>query len=262
MIPNYFTDAQLEVLERNPEYLVRGRECPVCLGEKEYIYQGKTYPCPDDGYGHPMLRLAKLYWLHNIELQYQMLVWDEYPHPDVKREIENYIKHFKRLRMTGAGVTILSPALGVGKTWAATHILREVVKMGYTGWFVQFFNMKNYFEMEDRKERDFLKRQLITAEMLVIDDVLKPWSANESQRALFEEKTEEVVRTRTNMNFPTLVTTNMTVVEFERYYPRVFSLLSAKNQEFEVGGVDARKDGTVWYDSTQLAMKGETRPIT
>lgn len=260
MIPRYFSDAQRAALEMNPEFVQRGDKCPVCLNTGHYVYQGEEFACPDDDYGHPMLRLAKLYWLSFIPLQYQLLLWDEFPHDDAKEDINSYIAHFERLRLTGVGFTIAGKTLGVGKTWAATHILREVVKRGYDGHFVSFMAVKGYFELDNRDEREFLINRVRTAEVLVLDEVKAPFS--NAQRDFFEDKLEEVLRSRTNMNFPTIVTSNMSDQDFERDYPRCFSLLAAKNQPLELNGIDARKANVVWLNNAALAYKGESRPIT
>lgn len=259
-IPRYFSDAQLEALERNPEFKQRGNNCPVCLNDGHYFYKGERFECPEDDYGHPMLRLARLYWLAFIPLQYQQLLWEEFPHAEPAEEIDSYIEQFKRLRLTGVGFTIYGKTLGVGKTWAATHILRELVKQGYDGHFASFMAVKSYFEMDDKDERKFLVSRVRDAEILVLDEVKAPFS--EAQRAFFEDKLEEILRARTNMNFPTIVTSNMTDKDFEREYPRVYSLLAAKNLPLELKGVDARVRGDVWENNTQLAFKGEARPIT
>jgi hypothetical protein len=102
---------------------------------------------------------------------------------------------------------------------------------------------------------------MIEAEVVVIDDLLRPWVAG-AQRDLFEQELETVVRRRTNMNFPTLITTNMSQADFNKIYPRVSSLLSAKNLEFTFQGKDFRKSGLIWENEEKLAAKGEARPIT
>lgn len=259
-IPRYFSDAQLQVLGRNPEFKQRGDVCPVCLGDGYYIYRGEQHECLDDDYGHPMLRLAKLYWMSFIPLQYQYLLWDEFPHDEARADIDAYVDNFRRLRLSGVGFTIYGRQLGVGKTWAATHILRELVKQKYDGHFASFMEVKGYFERDDKDEREFLIRRVREAEILVLDEVKAPIS--EAQRNFFEDKLEELLRARTNMNFPTIVTSNMLDTDFEREFPRCYSLLAAKNQPLELQGLDARKTGGVFENHTQLAMKGESRPIT
>lgn len=244
----------------NPEFVQRGKECPVCCGDGHYFYQGERFECPEDDYGHPMLRLAKLYWLSFIPLQYQLLLWDEYPHADAKIEIDEYVANFKRMRLTGVGLTIVGKKLGVGKTWAATHILREIVKQGYDGHFAQFMSVKSYFELDNKDEREFLINRARTAEILVLDEVKAPFS--NAQRDFFEDKLEDILRSRTNMNFPTIVTSNMLDDDFQRDYPRCYSLLSGKNITLELDGIDARVLGDVWENNAALAKRGESRPIT
>lgn len=259
-IPRTFSDRQRDALERNPEFSERGKKCPVCLNDGFYVLNGERHDCPDDDYGHVALRLAKLYWLAWIPLQYQYLDWSDYPHADAQEQIDSYIEHFERIRLTGLGFTIYGKGLGVGKTWAATHILRELVKQGYSGHFVQFLSAAGYYLKEDADERQFLTKRVLESEVLVLDEVKPAISA--AQRDFLEEKLEEIVRTRTNANFPTIVTSNLTDTEFEREYPRVYSLLAAKNAPIELKGADARRDADIWNRVATLALKGEARPIT
>ncbi len=260
MIPNYFSDAQMAELERNAEYRQRGSKCPVCLGTGKYRYLGVEYDCPDDDYGHIMLRLAKLYWLHNIPLQYQDLIWDEYPHPVAKDVVERYLANFELLRLSGAGLIFTSKDLGVGKTWGATHVLKERVKQGTDGWFANFFEVKGYYDIVDDAERSYKIRRVQEAELLVLDEVVKPYT--EAQKRFYSDKLEELIRPRQNANFPTIITTNMTLDELDDTFPRVFSLIFANGIDIELQGVDARTNGTVWKKTSELKMNGETRPIT
>lgn len=260
MIPKYFTDTELQELEFNAEYQSRGKKCPICNDTKEYRYQGQAFECPDDDYGHPTLRLAKLYWLSGIPLQYQLLLWPEFPAGEAKTELDSYIEYFDRLRITGAGITIYGEQLGVGKTWAATHILKELTKQGYKGWFASFLDIRGYFELTDKPKKEFLINKIRDTELLVLDEVREPWT--EKMRNFYEDQLESLLRYRTNINFPTIVTSNMTPEKFNDCLPRVYSLLSAKNSELELGGKDARKeDLVVWESNNILARRGETRPL-
>ena len=155
-----------------------GNRCPVCLGTGVYTYRGKNHRV-DDAYGHATLRLVKLYYLHNIPLQYQQLNWAEWPtvpkeYLEAKVDAETYVERFPRYRVNGVGLTIFSKGLGTGKTWLATSVLKELVKLGHDGWFAEFYKMKNYYEMEDKKRRDFLISRLQSAQILVLDDVIRP----------------------------------------------------------------------------------------
>jgi DNA replication protein DnaC len=263
-VPRYFSDDQLDILEQNPEYRSMKTACVVCDGAGTYKYLGEKYVCPDDAYGHAIMRLVKLYWLHNIPLQYQQLSWDEWPvytdsYIEAKETIDNYISNFSYYRMNGVGLTIHSVGLGTGKTWAATYVLKQLVKMGYDGWFVPFAEVKNYFEIEDYHKREFLIGRVRESSILVLDEVQKPWS--EPSKRFYADRLEELIRPRTNSNLPTIITTNMTMEELEDIYPRVFSLLMMKNIQIELSGSDARINDSVWRRQVETSMNGERLPI-
>lgn len=257
-LPRYFNDSQNLELERNPLYTRMGGKCPVCRGTNEYRYNGETHECPDDDFGHPMTRLFKLYCLANLPLEYQSLVWEHYPHDEWKDKADRYVENYESARIAGVGWHVSGKRLGVGKTWLAVHILKQVLLMGYTGWFIPFMSLKGLFEMDDAAERDRILRKVMDSEFVVIDDVLKPKS--NAARALFEDKLEEVVRHRTSNNLPTATTTNMEE-QMEAEFPRVSSLLSAKQFMVALTGTDYRQDAA-WVSNEELVLNGEVRPLT
>lgn len=255
----FLTDQQLAELENNPEYRHFGKFCPVCRGTKKYRYKGEEHDCPDSDYGHEMLILARRYWLANIGLQYQRQDWGDYPHLEVKNDIEQYIDRYEFLRLAGVGITFYSQELGVGKTWGATHVLKELVKQGTNGWFVPFWEILGYKDIEDWKEKNFKIGKVRDSELVVIDDIKPPYSLR--QQEYYSDKLEETVRPRTDRNLPTIITTNMTEDKLEEYFPRVFSLLYAKNQFIELAGFDARRSGKIYDIIVPAALAGETVPI-
>jgi hypothetical protein len=171
-------DAQLAIAESHPDWRKYGGKCPTCEDTGSFVYGGNTYPCPDDDYGHTRTRLFAQYLAANIPEQYQVLQWSEYPHWEVREAVDAYLENFESFYHHGMGMEFLSRAQAVGKTWAATHILREVVKRSYKGWFVDFAQMKGYAELEDREERIWKTRMVRETPVLVIDDVRKPWSGS------------------------------------------------------------------------------------
>lgn len=256
----YLTDKQLQDLEYNAEYRTYGMVCPVCLDTGQYKYLGEEHECPDDDYGHVMLRLAKTYWLSNIPLQYQKLTWEKWPYDDLKVEVQQFIDQYQFLRMNGVGITLYSKMTGTGKTWAATHVLRELVKQGYDGWFAPFYEVKGYFEIEDKREKNFRIDKVQHSGILVLDEVRKPYT--ERMREFYAETLEELLRPRSDSNLPTIITTNMTPDELEENYPRVFSLMSAKNMQLNLDGYDARVGSEVWQENVVLGLNGEVKPLS
>lgn len=266
----YLNDAELSELQRNPQYQVwkkQGGKCPVCHGNGQesgtFRLEGEEYECPQDDYGHVAIQKAKLYWLHNIPNDYQILP----PFPtnteeraETKATLDAYIENFEWYQGTGAGITLYSKMTGTGKTWAATYVLKELVKKGYDGWFAPFYDVRSYFQIDDPDERKFKTHKVRDSGVLVLDEVIKPTSTK--MRDFFGDQLESLVRPRGDASFPTIVTTNMTPAELEQDYPRVFSLLMAKNWFIEMTGQDARLTEELVIRNLEVPANQESWPIT
>ncbi len=264
-VPRYFSDKELSALYSNPYWRAatqNGDVCPVCLNTNSYRYYGEKYECSDDSFGHPTLRLASLYFLHNIPLQYQQLIWTEWPEDSpervaMKETARDYIAHFDRFKLNGVGMTVWSKGLGTGKTWAATHVLKELVKLGHDGWWVSFNDVKGYHE---HPNAEYYISRMREASVLVLDEIKAPWT--EKTALFFSEKLEDLIRPRSNANLPTFLTTNLSQEELEHHYPRVFSLMCAKNLLVPLSGDDVRMGALVWRRQAETAANGEALPIT
>lgn len=264
-----FTDSQLEQIERHPGYVSKtqsGKVCPVCLNEGRYAYQGKEYECPVGPGGiHVALRLSMLYFLHNIPIRYQKLIWAEWPtdtdnQREAKEAMDYYVANFERGGLNGEGLTFFSSGLGTGKTWGATSTLKRLVKSGVDGWFAPFYEVKSYYDIEDRKEREFKIKRVQTADLLVLDEVREPGS--DAQKRFFADELEALIRPRADNDFPTIITTNMTPDVLEKVFPRVFSLIWGKNLTIDLTGADYRLSDQFDLHNRELQLNGEAWPIT
>ena len=94
---------------------------------------------------------------------------------------------------------------------------------------------------------------------LIIDEVTLPKTAK--QHELFAEKFEAMIRHRTNYDLPTIITTNISAEKLDGAYPRVYSLLAAKQIRVEFEGEDARKEKKR-FENSEMAMEDMRRPIT
>ena len=260
-IPKLFSDQQVAELSRNPEYrnfaLRDGKEvCPTCEGTGEYRLFDEVYMCPVDDFGHTQLRLFKLYCLANIPYEFITIPWDLYADGEVKRDIDGYLRQYNHTRRQGLGYELYG-GHGIGKSWVAAHLAMEIVKQGYSGWFIQFVQLKSLYEDVSEEDRLFQMQKLRESEVLVIDDVTAPWSPK--MQEFYAEKLEATLRYRTHCNFPTILTTNITPAQWEEYYPRVYHQLSNKQLRVELVGEDYRvKAGDLL---AELAAAGERRPI-
>lgn len=255
------SDAQLLRLSSNPDFIRAGGKCPTCRGTGKYKFEGEEHVCPENEFGqHEQDLLFKEYCLHNVPLEFQQLDWDAFPYSDRKAEFDNYVDNFETIRFSGIGWEIYGAQKGVGKTFGATGILKELVKAGFDGWFAVFADVKNYHELTDGFRRDYLVGKLRNSEILVLDEVLQPYGS-EKQRYFYEDKLEEIIRHRTTHNLPTIITTNMVEEEMYEFFPRVYSLFSAKQQRVELTGDDFRIKEAFW-EKKGIIHFGEVRPIS
>lgn len=247
-------------------------QCPTCLSKEEhlttpdggeyygreygtYTIDGVEYPCDCD----EQINLRKHYLLANIGDQYMRLNWErDYRDEEVKDAVQAYLDAWPNLKLQGMGLEFTGPKLGVGKTFAATHVGKELTKLGERVYFLPFYEMVGVFQypMEERRP---IEQRLAECTVLVLDEVIAP--NTEAMSRLFSGMFEELIRTRTNHNRVTIMTTNLTPEKLHDIYPRTYSLLTAKQLRIEMDGEDAR-ELIVKPRNLKMVLNQEVRPIT
>lgn len=242
-------------------------QCPTCGSKMEaipgsggvkqringiYKYLGKEYDCECDA----QIALRSRYLVANIGEQYQRLDWNEWSGcPDTKIAVDLYLSEWEQFFRQGMGLEFYSSALGTGKTFAATHIGKELIKQGQSVYFIPFIEMVAAF---DRQDSDYIANRVRESGFVILDEVIPPIS--EAQKSFFATQLEALIRHRTNNNLPTIMTTNMDQETLNAAYPRTYSLLSAKQMRQEVAGTDRRE--SIGIKEMEIIANGETRPIT
>lgn len=242
--------------------------CPTCGAKEEeipgsrgimhfqnglYKYRGEEWFCDCQA----QMALRTRYLLANIGEQYMRLNWADYEGPDeVKAYVAQYLDNWKDFKAHGMGMEFGGKGLGVGKTFGATHIGKEMVKQGQKVFFIPFVEMVSAFEDDNANE---IEDRIRNTTYVILDELLPPWS--ERQHQFYAMKLEAMIRHRTNHNLPTILTTNLTQDELHEYYPRTYSLLAAKQLRIDMSGADARI-GKIAEENLELAANGEIRPIT
>jgi DNA replication protein DnaC len=182
----------------------------------------------------------------------------DYRDEEVKDDVQTYLDSWQNLKLQGMGIEFSSPKLGVGKTFAATHIAKELIKFGERVYFMPFYEMVGVYSLPV-EERWAVEKRLAECSVLVLDEVIAP--NTEAQSNLFSSKFEELIRTRTNFNRVNVMTTNLTPDKLHDIYPRIYSLLSAKQFRIEMDGEDAR-EYIVKPRNIKMVANREVRPIT
>lgn len=243
-------------------------QCPTCLSRLvtlpdgtygrengTYRYAGEDRACDCD----TQISLRKHYLLAGIGDQYMRLDWEkDYRDEDIKTDVGTYLESWANFKLQGMGVEFSSPALGVGKTFAATHVGKELIKRGERVYFTPFLEIIGLYDKEESERRE-LEHRLKEISVLILDEVVPPYT--EAQGKLFSSKFEEIIRDRTNFNRVTIMTTNLTPVRLLEHYPRPYSLLAAKQCRIEMTGEDARQS-IVKTRNISMIANNEIAPIT
>lgn len=242
--------------------------CPTCGSVEEtidegtygrepgtYHFRGEDHACNCER----QMALRRHYLVAGIGDQYARLDWRDYDGDEsIKDAVDLYLDKWQSAKANGMGIEFSSPGLGRGKTFGATHIGKELIKRGVDVYFVQFLEVVSALTGE-HEEADYVRGRILDSTVLILDEVAEPWTA--PQRDLFAAKLEEVVRSRTNENLVIIMTTNLAPDRLNQIYPRVYSLLEAKQIRIEMTGKDARQ-GKVADQNLRLWLDDEVAPIT
>lgn len=244
-------------------------QCPTCLSKRievedgiygfengTYRHKGDTFPCDCQ----MQMQLRKHYMLAGIPDQYMRLSWEDFRqgNENMKFKVATYLEKWDSFKLHGMGFEFASPNLGVGKTFAATHIGKELLKRGESVFFIPFLEIVSVLTQKHQKWQE-IETRLYESSVLILDEIGPPDTA--PQAALFSGKLEELIRNRTNYNRVNVITTNMTDSDMWEIYPRTYSLLSAKEIRVVLEGADARQTH-IANENLELAMNDEVRPIT
>lgn len=237
--------------------------CPTChtrLDDEQnpsmtipmYRYHEELHQCDCQA----QVALFARYLLARIPEQYMRLDWAEYDgSPEAREFVNGYLEKWSNYRDHGFGVEFGGPKLGIGKTFAATHIGKEMVKRRQEVYFISFVEMVAAFERDDA---DATEDKIRMSPYLILDDIMPAYS--ERQKNFYHTRFEAIIRHRTNYNLPTIITTNLTATELEKLYPRTYSLLAAKQERIDMDGEDFR--AYLSFENKELIANGEMRPIT
>lgn len=229
--------------------------CPTCQKSGEYLWQGEFRKCECD----VQLQLHKHYLVAGIGVLYQRLTWDDYQGDPVALEIvRKYLEGHTNMVGRGTGF-ILSGTYGTGKTLLMTLLLKELVKLGYSGYATTFASMIEMFTAGWRSPEDqrHFQRKIMQSEVLLLDDLGREMK---TKTKLSETTFDDVLRSRVQGGRPTLITTNMDHGQLSSGYGgAILSLLSEVCIRYEMVGLDFRPQSA--ERSQEEFLRGEVRPI-
>jgi DNA replication protein DnaC len=257
------TNAQLAEAESR-QHSIPLDECPACGATKELQEGGffEFVPGPCESKGYPscetQMLLRKHYLLANIPDQYQRLSWDFFIGPEeVSDWVSAYLDCWDAHKRNGMGLEIYTDSVGVGKTFTATHIAKELVKRGERVFHVSFGDVIAAFARPDAHE---FEERLRNVTLLSLDEVIAP--TTEAQGNLFRSRFETLIRYRTDFNLPTIITTNLLGDELQENYPRPYSLLRAKQIDVKIDFDEDARQGFVRENNLANVRVDSSFPVT
>lgn len=149
---------------------------------------------------------------------------------------------------------------GSGKTLLSTIMLKQLLGVGIDGYFTTFTNLLDNFAAgwRDDKNRAWFERRVRNAALLVVDDIGREMAGRNSMASA---SLDNVFRSRVQDSLPTIVTTNLSMHDFEQSYSTgVMSLVSETSLSYEFAGRDFRP--TQRDRNRKEAMQRLSRPIT
>lgn len=256
---SYLTNSQIhEVTGRFPN--VEVDKCPTCLSERDedgeyghlaYKFEGDIHTCECE----QQVLLTKHYLLANIPTQYHTLKWDRdfKGSKETSLAVQTYLENWDGYKRYGQGIEFGGTSQGVGKTFAATTIGKELVKRRESVYFIPFNQLLHAIRYED----NLILTKMNQVNVLILDELQPP--PNDKLSSIYENHLESIVRDRTNYNLVTIMTTNMSEEDISTVYKRTYSLLSAKQLRVEMKGFDTRFD--IGMRDLELIANKETRPV-
>lgn len=230
--------------------------CPTCSGLGQYTLQFKTLSCDCQ----IQKLLQRHYFNANIPREYHSLNLEHFQSEDrdkIVPIIERYLEKFDNYSHYGIGLTFRGP-VGTGKTFGMTYILKELVKRGEMIYMTTFEDLiHKWVSYSDEQAKHILEKKLKRVKVLGIDEVR---TDRRNQSGFLSLGFDSVIRFRTSNLLPTFITTNMDSEQEKDEFPKIFSLLSARNLKVDTKGRDFRMLD-VRKDTQALADMGERRPI-
>lgn len=189
---------------------------------------------------------VKIYANANIPMDYWLLAFKDFKgDPEFKNQILEKLANIAEMYELGSSLAFVGN-FGVGKTYAASCLLKTALMAGYSGKYFQMSEVVNNLVSSKSDNSEYLD-ELVNLDFLILDEFGKrSIFPSEKTEQLFGQTLEYVIRTRFQNHMPTILCSNTEDIDsvLSGDFSKAFaSLRSRYLKVIFVGGKDFRKSG-------------------
>ena len=204
---------------------------------------GKPCKCLHQNYNNYIMKLSNIDLSKTPSLkEYSFNCFEEEQKQNMKKIVCNLQKFADNLLSAQTKNIVLVGGTGVGKTYLAKSVAKEVLNKSLTAFFISAFGLNNQFlkiHTSREENKNSLLQPLIDVDLLIIDDLgTEPILQNVSKEYLLL-----LINERLNANKSTIITTNLQPYNILSIYgDRIYSRLNNKENcaLFNLQGKDLR----------------------
>ena len=226
----------------DPNSLKPNYNCNLC--NDTGFYNGKLCRCLKQAYNNKIMQSS------NIELDkfpsltdYKTECFDDEEKLNINKVVGNLLNFANNLETSTTKNIMLVGGTGVGKTYVAKCLGKQVLQNGNTVLFISAFNLNNTFlkvHTSSEINKILLLQNLIDVDLLIIDDLgTEPLLKNVTREYLLLLLNERINAKKSTVITTNLMPNNILDVYLERVYSRLFNkqncaLLYLKGKDLRV----------------------------
>ncbi len=149
------------------------------------------------------------YYESNIPIEYWDLKMSTHftGDPRLLAKYQSYVEDLKTTYINGVSICFTG-GHGLGKTMTGTCILKKAAQKGYSTLYTTLSDIVNVLTQATSEEKFLARRELNTADFLMIDEFDPRFMPNENAADLYARTLETIFRTRSSNKQPTIMCSN------------------------------------------------------
>lgn len=155
---------------------------------------------------------------------------------DVQKPVLSYLENARELLSMGVGLYIWG-SLGSGKTATACLIQRSLLRAGIFSFFIHATDVSKYIIEKTPFQDSTFYEQMLSVPLLVIDELQDAQTTK-----VYGPHVEKLCRDRILNNKSVIITSNMSLIRFEKSWPSLYSVCLENLYPILIKTKDRRRD--------------------